>query len=110
MPQSGRTKAILFIIAAVVIILFLTGLIGGAIGQALGLGSPDFLHVPILEVHEFFKGDALFNIAGFSVSNTLIASWITVIAVVVFAFAATRKMRIVPKRLQGLVEVGAETL
>ncbi len=110
MPGSGRTKAVLFVILAVVVILFLAGLIGGAIGQALGIDSPDILHVPVLEIHEFFKGDIITDIGGFPITNTLIASWLTVILVVIFAFAATRKMRIVPKRLQGMVEVGVETL
>jgi len=109
-PQSGNSKPIFFVTAAVVVILFLVGLVGGAIGQALDISSPDFLHVPILEIHEFFKGDALFEVAGFEISNTMIASWFTIIVVGVFAFAATRKMRVVPKRLQGLVEVAAESL
>ena len=110
MPKSGRTKAVLFVIAAVVVILFLAGLIGGAIGRALNIKSPDILNVPVLEIHEFFKGDVLTHIGSFPITNTLIASWLTIIVVAIFAFAATRKMRIVPKRLQGMVEVGVETL
>jgi len=109
-PQSGNKKPVFFVIAAVVVILFIVGLIGGAIGQALDIGSPDFLHVPILEIHEFFKGDALFHVSGFAVTNTLIASWFTIIVVVAIGFAATRKMRIVPKRLQGIIEVALEAL
>jgi len=108
--QLGCSTRLLVIIAAIVAILFIVGLIGGAIGQALDIGSPDFLHVPILEIHEFFKGDALFEVGGFSVSNTLLASWITLVLVVAIAFAATRKMRVIPRRLQGLVEVGLEAL
>lgn len=110
MPQSGRTKAVLFVFAAVVVILFLAGLVGGAIGRAIGVETIGFLNVPVLEIHEFFKGDALFHVGSFAITNTLIASWITVIAVVIISFAATRKMRIVPKRLQGVIEVGVETL
>ncbi|MBL7120150.1 MAG: F0F1 ATP synthase subunit A [Dehalococcoidia bacterium] len=110
MPQLGCSTKLLVIIAAIVAILFIVGLIGGAIGQALEIDSPGFLHVPILEIHDFFKGDALFEVGGFSISNTLLASWFTIILVVAIAFAATRKMRVIPRRLQGLVEVGLETL
>ncbi|MFC1925456.1 F0F1 ATP synthase subunit A [Chloroflexota bacterium] len=110
MAEPGKSKAIFFVIAAVVVILFLVGLVGGAIGQALDISSPDFLHVPILQIHEFFKGDVLFDVGPLSVSNTMLASWVTVIAVSIFALIATRKMRIVPKRLQAVVEVGIETL
>jgi len=108
--QLGCSTRLLVIIAAIVAILFIIGLIGGAIGQALDIESPSFLHVPVLEIHEFFKGDAIFEVGGFSISNTMIAAWVTVVLVVGIAFAATRKMRIVPRRLQGLVEVGLEAL
>jgi len=108
--QLGCSTRLLVIIAAIVAILFIVGLIGGAIGQALDIESPGFLHVPVLEIHEFFKGDALFEVGGFSISNTMIASWFTIILVVAIAFAATRKMRVIPRRLQGLVEVGLEAL
>ncbi len=110
MSQLGCSTRLLVIIAAIVAILFIVGLIGGAIGQALDIESPGFLHVPVLEIHEFFKGDALFEVGGFSISNTMIASWFTIILVVAIAFAATRKMRVIPRRLQGLVEVGLEAL
>lgn len=110
MAEESRSKAIFFVIAATVAILFLVGLVGGAIGQALDISSPEFLHVPILQIHEFFKGDALFDVGPLTVSNTMIASWLTIIVVAIFAFAATRRMRIVPGRLQSIVEVGAETL
>lgn len=110
MSQLGCSTRLLVIIAAIVAILFIVGLIGGAIGQALDIESPGFLHVPVLEIHEFFKGDSIFEVGGFSISNTMIAAWVTVVLVVGIAFAATRKMRIVPRRLQGLVEVGLEAL
>ncbi|TET87915.1 MAG: F0F1 ATP synthase subunit A, partial [Dehalococcoidia bacterium] len=110
MSQLGCSTRLLVIIAAIVAILFIVGLIGGAIGQALDIESPGFLHVPVLEIHEFFKGDAIFEVGGFSISNTMIAAWVTVVLVVGIALAATRKMRIIPRRLQGLVEVGLEAL
>ncbi len=110
MSQLGCSSRLLILVVAVIAVLFIVGLIGGAIGQALDVPSPDFLHVPILEIHEFFRGDALFDVAGFSISNTLIASWITIIVVVAIAFAATRKMRLIPRRMQGLVEVALEAL
>jgi len=112
--RLSRPTRILIIVAVVIVILFIVGLIGGAVGRALEIDSPGFLHVPVLEVHSFFKGDALTGSeAGPGdayISNTMIASWITVIVVLAIAFAATRKMRIVPRRIQGLVEVMLETL
>jgi F-type H+-transporting ATPase subunit a len=96
----------LLVIAA----LFIVGLIGGAIGRALDIGSPGFLHVPMLEVHNFFRGDAILGSGNFAISNTMIASWLTVILVVAIAFVATRKMKVIPGRLQGMVEMALEAL
>lgn len=110
MSGLGRSTKLLIIIATVVAILFIVGLIGGAIGQALDIDSPSFLHVPILEIHEFFKGDPVAGSGNTAISNTMIASWITIIVVVVVGFVATRKMRIIPRRLQGMVEVLLEML
>lgn len=97
-------------ILTVIVILFLVGLVGGAIGQALDIGPIKILEVPVLEIHEFFRGDPVVDAGPFTISNTMIASWLTVILVVAFAFAATRKMRVIPRRLQGLVEVALEAL
>ena len=46
----------------------------------------------------------------FPITNTLIASWITIVVATLFAFAATRKMKIIPGRLQALVEMAMEGL
>jgi len=108
--QLGCSTRLLVVILLAVAVLFIVGLIGGAIGRALEIDSPGFLHVPMLEVHNFFRGDALFGSGNFTISNTMIASWLTVILVVAIAFVATRKMKVIPGRLQGMVEVAAEAL
>jgi F0F1-type ATP synthase membrane subunit a len=107
--RLGRNARIALLIGLVVAILFLVGLVGGAIGQAMGVDI-GVLKVPELQIHEFFKGDVLFSAGPLNISNTLLASWITIIVVVVFCFAATRKMRVIPRRLQGLIEVLMEML
>jgi F-type H+-transporting ATPase subunit a len=108
--QLGCSTRLLVTILLVIAALFIVGLIGGAIGRALDIGSPDFLHVPVLEIHRFFRGDTIFGSGTFAISNTMIASWLTVIIVLAIAFAATRKMRMTPGRLQGLVEGAVEAL
>ena len=40
----------------------------------------------------------------------MLASWLTIIVVVSIAYAATHKMKFIPGRMQGIVEVGLETL
>ncbi len=111
MASLGCSTRLLVIIAAVVLILFLVGLVGGAIGEGLlGERVIGLLDVPPLEIHSFFKGDVLFEAGPLSISNTLLASWVTILVVVGIAFAATRKMKIIPGRLQGLFEAALELL
>jgi F0F1-type ATP synthase membrane subunit a len=99
-------------IGLIVLILFIIGLAGGAIGRGMGIDLlPQFLKVPSLEIESFFSGEAIFLTDGpFPIKNTLLASWVTMIAVTLLALAATRKMKIIPGRLQGLVEMATEAL
>jgi F0F1-type ATP synthase membrane subunit a len=111
MPSLGCSTRLLVIIAVVVLGLFLVGLVGGAIGEGLlGERVIGLLDVPPLEIHSFFKGDVLFHAGPLAISNTLLASWVTILVVVALAFAATRKMKIIPGRLQGLFESALELL
>jgi F0F1-type ATP synthase membrane subunit a len=99
------------LIGLVVVILFIVGLAGGAIGRGMNLPEISILKVPTLEIESFFRGEEVFLKDGpFPITNTLIASWITIIVATLFAFAATRKMKIIPGRLQGLVEMAMEGL
>jgi F0F1-type ATP synthase membrane subunit a len=111
MSSLGCSTRLLVIIAAVVLILFLVGLVGGAIGEGLlGERVIGLLDVPPLEIHSFFKGDVLFEAGPLGISNTLLASWVTILVVVGLAFAATRKMKVIPGRLQALFEAALELL
>ena len=99
------------LVGGVVLILFIVGLAGGAIGRGMNLPEISILKVPTLEIESFFRGEEVFlKGSAFPITNTLIASWITIVVATLFCFAATRKMRIIPGRLQGLVEMAMETL
>jgi len=45
----------------------------------------------------------------FSITNTLIASWLSMIVLIGFSFLATRKMEMIPSGLQNLAELIVET-
>jgi len=100
------------LVGLVVLILFIVGLAGGAIGRGMGIDLlPQVLKVPSLEIESFFSGEPIFLTDGpFPITNTLVASWVTMIVATLFALAATRKMKIIPGRLQGLVEMALEGL
>ncbi len=72
---------------------------------------PKVLDVPSLNIESFFRGETLFaRESFFPITNTLIASWVTIIVVTIIGFLATRKMRIIPGRLQSIVEMALEML
>src|SRR4030042_3473496 len=111
MPSLGCSTRLLVIISAFVLILFMGGLVGGAIGEGLlGERVIGLLDVPPLEIHSFFKGDVLFEAGPLTISNALLASWVTLVVAVGLAFAATRKMKCIPGRLQALFEAALELL
>ncbi len=99
------------LIGLVVLVLFVVALAGGAIGRGMGLPHISILNVPSLNIESFFRGETIFfRDSAFPLTNTLIASWVTVVVVAVFAFVAMRKPKIIPGRLQSVVEIAVETL
>jgi len=58
--------------------------------------------VPRPEPH--LPAPVIFNIFGFPITNSIIASWISIAVLVVFSIVATRKISIVPDKLQNLLE------
>ena len=87
-------------------ILFIVGLVGGALGNEFGggfLGSP----LTIIEL----KAEPLTAkplIGGFSITNTMLTAWIAIAVLALLSYLGTRRMSEVPGRLQGLLEATLE--
>ncbi len=95
---------VIIILALVLISLFVFGVLAGPLGQsAFGLHLPSWIspeHAP--EPH--LPAPVIFEVFGFGITNTLLATWITMAVLIVFALLATRKAKIVPKGIQNLFE------
>ena len=105
----GCSTRIIAIIGIALLALLLTGLVVGPLGSAiLGVKAPSFISVS--SPHVILPSEAIFHINGFAITNTIIASWLTIITLTVFFFCCTRKISIIPDRLQGFAEVAIETL
>lgn len=52
--------------------------------------------------------EPVFTVLGWPITNTLLASWLTMIILIVVSWLATRKMSLVPGRFQGLMEMIVE--
>ena len=90
---------ILLVFILLTIISFISGAIGenvfGDMGLPFGLEKP----APSLPAEE------VFTVFGFHVTNSIIGAWITIVFLVGFSYVITRRMKIVPGRLQSIFEL-----
>ncbi len=108
MPKLGCSP-VMILGVLVLLVLLSVSLVSGAIGSTLlGDKAPSFFSVP--DPHIKLPADEIFNLFGFHITNTMIASWVTIIVAVGLFYAATRKMKLVPRGLQNLVEFAVEAL
>ena len=101
MLSNPKTLAILII----ALIAFVVSLLGGALGNAFGLG---FLGAPLAHIQIPAEPFIPTKIFGFTLKNTMVTAWITIVVLLVISFFATRRMNEVPRGLQNLVEVFLE--
>ncbi len=98
-----------FPVLAGIIVVFLAltiiSLMSGALGRSLlgDIGLPAWLIVD--KPHPELPAGGVFHLFGFSITNTIITAWISIALLVAVAYAATRRMRLVPSRLQTIVEL-----
>jgi F-type H+-transporting ATPase subunit a len=106
--ERGRKKILLFFFLPV-LILFVVGLIFGPLGSSfMGKEPPGIFKVP--RPHVALPSEPVFHAGHFTITNTLIASWFTIIVLVSLSIFLTRKMKLIPERRQGLAEVVVEGL
>ncbi len=60
--------------------------------------------------HIALAAEEVARVGGLKITNTLLASWVTMLVLIVVSFLATRNMQWVPRGLQNLVEFVIETL
>ena len=109
MPKLGCATKIVVFALVIVLAFFLVGLVFGPLGAGfLGIEVPSFLNIS--RPHVELPSEGLFEVAGFPITNTLIASWFSIIVLVVLFYVCTRKMKLIPGRLQNLAEMAAEML
>ncbi len=105
---SGRLK-ILILFFIPVLLLFGVGLIFGPLGSSfLGKEPPAIFKVP--RPHVALPAEPLFHVGNFVITNTLIASWFTMLVLVLLSIFLTRKMKLIPSRRQAMGEAIVEGL
>jgi F-type H+-transporting ATPase subunit a len=109
MNLSGSRLKILVFFFIPVLILFAIGLVFGTLGASfMGKEPPGIFKVP--KPHVALPSEPILHVGSFSITNTLIASWLTILVLVGFSILLTRKMKLVPGRRQALAETIVEGL
>lgn len=107
--MKGRGFNILIFFFIPVLILFAVGFVFGPLGSSfMGSKPPAIFQVPKPTVE--LPAEPVAHIGHFSVTNTLIASWFTIIVLVVLSFILTRKMQLIPGKRQAMAEAIVEGL
>ncbi len=107
MPKRGFlgfSFPVLVGILLVILILFLVSLLSGALGKSfLGdIGLPGWLSIPQPEPK--LPAEVVFHLLGFPITNSIITAWLSIVVLVGISYAVTRRLKLIPTRLQSLLE------
>lgn len=72
------------------------------------VAHPFGIHIPV--PHISLAAEEVTHVGPLKITNTLIASWVTMLVLIVVAFLGTRRMQMVPRGLQNVLEFVIETL
>ena len=105
MPRKGCLGCsfpVLVLVVLLFLALFIIGFLSGPLGKNLvgDFGLPFGLARP----EPSLPAETVFHIFGFPIANSVIGAWITIVFLVVFSYVVTRRMKIVPGRLQCIFE------
>jgi F-type H+-transporting ATPase subunit a len=90
----------------VLLSLLVIGFVIGPLGQSmLGLELPSWLGALSVDRPDpRLPAETIFHIFGFPITNSIIGAWITIIFLVGFSYVVTRRMKLIPGRLQAAFE------
>ncbi len=99
----GVPFPVVMVLLAIMAVLFIIGFLAGPIGQGLfKINFPGWLVVS--QPAPSLPSEAVFHLFGLPITNTILAGWLTVIFLVVISWVITRRMQLVPGRLQAVFE------
>lgn len=100
----GCSFPVLIIVTVIALAIIVIGFLAGPLGKNMigDVGLPSWISVPSPEPH--LPAPVLFHVFGLPITNTILAGWITAVFLVVISWVVTRRMKLVPGRLQATFE------
>jgi len=98
----GCSFPVIILVILILLALFVIGFLSGPLGKNMigDLGLPFGTERPTPSL----PAETAFELFGFPIANSVVGAWITIIILVVFSYLVTRRMKIIPGRLQGIFE------
>ena len=100
----GCSFPVLIIVVIIALGIVVIGFLAGPLGKSIvgDIGLPSWLSVSAPEPN--LPAPVLFHVFGLPITNTIIAGWITVVFLAVVSWLITRRIKLVPGRLQTTFE------
>jgi len=100
----GFSFPVLVGISVVILALGVISLLSGALGKSFfgDIGLPGWLSLP--QPHPELPAEVVFHLLGFPITNSIIAAWLSIIVLVGISYAITRRLKLIPSRLQSILE------
>ncbi len=113
MPKKGCLGCSFPLLVGILVVflaLFVISFIAGPLGSSLfgDLGLPSWLSVPRPDPQ--LPPEAVFHLFGFPITNSIIGAWFTIIVLVGFSYAVAHRLKLIPARLQSLLEFALGSL
>lgn len=109
MAKSGRKTGVL-VFLVVVVGLVIISLVAGAIGNGFLKGQSPLSFLATARPEPRLPAEGIFSIFGFMVTNTILATWLTMAIIILVAILATRRSALVPRGIQNIFETFIEML
>ena len=91
------------ILSALVLIILVVSVLGGALGASFGFG---FLSGPLPFIS--IAAETIFKPFGYELKNSSVMLWMSMIVLIVLSWLATRKLQEVPSKLQNIFDLSEE--
>ncbi len=99
----GCSTPVAIILAVVLLAVVVVGLLAGPIGKAFGVsGLPEWmsLQTPAPSL----PAEGVFSVGGFEITNTILATWITMLVLILLFVIYRKKLSLIPGRFQTMME------